>query len=146
MMMDDFRYDEEVDEPNEIKKSLLRKKKLLKQKNSFEINKSCISSLESRESSGAVDEEYIAYRQSLEDAKAQQQENEYRSQWFVKKTDEVFNDDFKGFKFEIEDKSLVFSPGSASELKKAQQTAMNFVQKFLDDKGMNATGYHKALQ
>ena len=149
MMMDDFRYDEEVDEPNDIKNVKLAKKKEIAKAKKFFRNQQELykQPLESRESSGAVDEEYIAYRQSLEDAKAQQQENEYRSQWFVKKTDEVFNDDFKGFKFEIDDKSLVFSPGNASELKKAQQTAMNFVQKFLDDKGYikDATGYHKAL-
>ena len=149
MMMDDFRYDEDVDEPTQIKKVKLAKKKEIAKAKKFFRNQQELykQPLESRESSGTVDEEYVAYRQSLEDAKAQQQENEYRSQWFVKKTDEVFNDDFKGFKFDIDDKSLVFSPGNASELKKAQQTAMNFVQKFLDEKGFikDATGYHKAL-
>ena len=38
-------------------------------------------------------------------------------------------------------------PGSASELKKAQETPLNLVNKFMDNNGyiIDAEGYHKAL-
>ena len=61
MMMDDFRYDEEVDEPNDIKKVKLAKKKEIAKAKKFFRNQQELykQPLESRESSGAVDEEYI---------------------------------------------------------------------------------------
>ena len=39
------------------------------------------------------------------------------------------------------------TPGSASELKKAQETPLNFVNKYLDSKGFlkDAEGYHRSL-
>ena len=59
----------------------------------------------------------------------------------------MFGSEFKGFKFNVDDNELLFSPGNASELRKAQDTPMNFVNKFLDDSGMlnNAEGYHRSL-
>ena len=46
MMMDDFKFDEEVDEPEQIKKlKLAKKKKLLKLKSSLDNSRSCTSSL-----------------------------------------------------------------------------------------------------
>jgi len=149
MMMDDFNYDEEVDEPAQIKKlKLAKKKEIAKAKKFFRQQQELYKQpLESRESSGTASEELQAYKQYLNDAKTQQEEAAKRSQWFVQKTNEVFNPEFKGFKFKIDDTEIVYNPGSASELKKAQETPMNFVNKFLDDKGLliDPVGYHKSL-
>tara|TARA_R100001440_G_scaffold74561_1_gene100194 strand:- start:2711 stop:3877 length:1167 start_codon:yes stop_codon:yes gene_type:complete len=149
MMMDDFNYDEEVDEPAQIKKlKLAKKKEIAKAKKFFRQQQELYKQpLESRESSGTASEELQAYKQYLNDAKTQQEEAAKRSQWFVQKTNEVFSPEFKGFKFKIDDTEIVYNPGSASELKKAQETPMNFVNKFLDDKGLliDPVGYHKSL-
>ena len=42
---------------------------------------------------------------------------------------------------------MFFSPGDAQALKKAQETPMNFVNKYIDENGLvnDAAGYHKAL-
>ena len=76
-----------------------------------------------------------------------EQEAERKREWFSKKTEEVFNNEFKGFEFKINDQTLRFSPGDAAELKKAQLTPTNFINKYLDESGMikDATGYHRAL-
>ena len=149
MMMDDFNYDEEVDEPAQIKKlKLAKKKEIAKAKKFFRQQQELYKQpLESRESSGTASEELQAYKQYLNDAKTQQEEAAKRSQWVVQKTNEVFSPEFKGFKFKIDDTEIVYNPGSASELKKAQETPMNFVNKFLDDKGLliDPVGYHKSL-
>ena len=39
---------------------------------------------------------------------------------FHKKTNELFNTEFKGFEFTLDDKDITYSPGDAAELKKAQ--------------------------
>jgi hypothetical protein len=150
MMMEEFVYDEEINEPSEIKKIKLAKKKEIAKAKKFlkqqqELYK---QPLESRESSAtANNEELIEYRQYLESAKAQQEDANQKREWFVKKSDEVFSSEFKGFKFTIGENDVVYSPGSASELKKAQETPLNFVNKYLDSNGFikDAEGYHKAL-
>ena len=88
MMMDDFNYDEEVDEPAQIKKLKLEKKKeIAKAKKFFRQQQELYKQpLESRESSGTASEELQAYKQYLNDAKTQQEEAAKRSQWFVQKT------------------------------------------------------------
>ena len=149
-LMEEFQYDEEVNEPAEIKKIQLAKKKEIAKAKKFlkqqqELYK---QPLESRESSAtANNEELIEYRQYLESAKAQQEDANQKREWFVKKSDEVFSSEFKGFKFNIGENDIVYSPGSASELKKAQETPLNFVNKYLDSNGFikDAEGYHKAL-
>ena len=104
--------------------------------------------LESRESSAtANNDELIEYRQYLESAKTQEEQANHKREWFVKKSDEIFSTEFKGFKFNVGDNDVVYTPGSASELKKAQETPLNFVNKFLDSNGYlkDAEGYHRSL-
>ena len=150
MLMEDFVYDEEVHEPNDIKKIKLAKKKEIAKAKKFlrQQQEQYKQPLESRESSASVNnDELIEYRQYLESAKAQQDDAIQKREWFVKKSDEVFSSEFKGFKFNIGENDVVYSPGSASELKKAQETPLNFVNKYLDSNGFikDADGYHKAL-
>jgi hypothetical protein len=150
MLMEEFVYDEEINEPAEIKKIQLAKKKEIAKAKKFlrEQQELYKQPLESRESSAtANNEELIEYRQYLESAKAQQEDANQKSEWFIKKSNEVFSSEFKGFKFNIGENDIVYSPGSASELKKAQETPLNFVNKYLDSNGFikDAEGYHKAL-
>ena len=88
-----------------------------------------------------------AYRRYVAEAKTIEEESERKRNWFVEKTNDVFNDEFKGFEFKINDSVLTFKPGDAAELKKSQLNPSNFIQKYLDDSGMikDAAGYHKSL-
>ena len=149
-LIEEFDYDEETHEPAEIKKLKLAKKKEIAKAKRFlkQQQEQYKQPLESRESSAtANNEELIEYRQYLETAKSQQEDANLKREWFVKKSDEVFSSEFKGFKFNIGDNDIVYAPGSASELKKAQETPLNFVNKYLDSNGYikDAEGYHKSL-
>ena len=149
-LLEEFDYTEETHEPSEIKKLKLAKKKEIAKAKKFlrEQQNLYKQPLESRESSAAVDnEEMIQYRQYLETAKATHTENEKKSQWFESKTNEVLNPEFKGFKFNIGESNFVYSPGSVSDIKKAHQSPMNLLNKFMDSEGYikDAEGYHKAL-
>ena len=150
MMMDDYKYDEDLDDEADIKKAKLAKKKAIaKAKKYFEEQKEKYQApLESRGAGSLEDsEEYQAYQQYVEQAKTYQEEQKRRKEWFDEKTNEVFSDGFKGFEFSIDDKSYVYTPGDRTELKKLQQTPEAWLNKYLDDKGLvkDAAGYHKSL-
>ena len=65
----------------------------------------------------------------------------------IKKAKLAKNNEFKGFEFKLNDQVVRFAPGDAAELKKAQLTPTNFINKYLDESGMikDAAGYHRAL-
>jgi len=150
-LMEDYSWDEELDEESVIKKTKLAKKKTIaKAKKYFNEQKELYKQpLESRPvvDSQSNNEELQEYRQYLESVKTQQQESEAKRNWFLKETDKVFTEDFKGFDFVLDDKTVTFSPGDVQTIKKSQETPMNFINKYLDDKGLvsDAAGYHRAL-
>ena len=151
LMMEDYSYDEDIDEESQIKKTKLAKKKAIaKAKKFFNEQKDMYKQpLESRQEAVSESEkkEYEVYKQYLKEAATQQEETKRKSEWFSQKTNEVFNNDFKGFDFKIGEDQITFNPGSAEEVKKAQLSPMNFVNKYLDDNGLmkDAAGYHRAL-
>ena len=148
-IMEDYMYDEDLDDESVIKKTRLAKKKIIAKAKRFfnEQQEVYKQPLESRESSASQNEEFQAYKQYVSKAKTQQEESNRKADWFSKKSDDLFGSEFKGFKFNVDNNEMLFSPGNASELRKAQDTPMNFVNKFLDDSGMlnDAEGYHRSL-
>ena len=148
-IMEDYVYDEEVDEDSVIKKTKLAKKKVIAKAKKFfnEQQELYKQPLESRERSASQNEEFESYKQYVNEAKTNEEESDRKSKWFRQKSDEVFDSEFKGFKFKIDDSEVIYSPGNASELNKQQATPMNFINKFLDNSGMleDAEGYHRSL-
>ena len=66
---------------------------------------------------------------------------------FQKSTDSVFNNNFKGFDFNVGEKTYRYNIKDVQGVKEYQSDISNFVREFLDDKNMmqDAKGYHKAL-
>ena len=150
LMSEKFSYDEELDEDSEVKaKKIAKKRELAKAKKYFnELKETYRVPIESKAPVNEDElEQYNAYKEYISQSKTIQEENAKKSEYFSKKTEELFNDEFKGFEFKVGDKSLVFKPGEASELKSVQSDITNFVSKYLDDNGMikDPAGYHKAL-
>lgn len=150
-LMDDYRYDEDLDDESTIKKVKIAKKKVLAEaKKFFNSQKEQYKMpLESR-TAFIPDEEkeiYESYKQYTQQAKTIEEENNRKRQWFDQKTNDVFNGEFKGFEFNVNDKKFTFAPGDANELKKNQATPQNFINKFLDEQGLikDASGYHRSL-
>ena len=150
-LMEDFSYDEEVDEAPVIKQRTLAKKKTIaKAKKYFKSQqKKYKQPLESSEVgvSEGEKEELEGYRQYVKNAKTHEEESNKKREWFQKKTNEVFHGEFKGFEFTLGDKKIVYSPGDVKEVKQAQSTPFNFVDKYIDESGLvkDASGYHRAL-
>lgn len=151
LMEDKFGYDEDFDDEKVIKKKeMAKKKELAKAKKYFnDLKEQYKAPLESR--GGLVPDEekemYDAYKRYVQDSQTYQQEAAKKSEYFQKKTDEIFSNEFKGFEFDLGDKRYTFSPGSASEIKTLQSDVNNFISKFLDENGLikDAVGYHRAL-
>jgi hypothetical protein len=150
-LMDDYRYDEDIDDESTIKKIKIAKKKIVAEAKKFfneqkEKYKMPIESIGSS-LSDAEKEDFEAYKQYTQQAKTVNEENERKRGWFEQKTNELFNGEFKGFEFKINDKSFSFTPADASELKKIQMNPSSFVSKFLDESGLmkDSVGYHRSL-
>ena len=77
-----------------------------------------------------------------------QKQDEAINKIYTQKTEQVFNDKFKGFEYNVGDKRFRFNVNNADEIKTNHGNVDGFVQKFMNKKTgalENAQGYHKAL-
>ena len=151
VLMEDYSYDEDIDDDSTIKKAKVEKKKKIAEAKKYFNSQKEKYKVPLESSTASIDpqekEDLEAYKRYIAEAKTIEEESERKRNWFVDKTNEVFNDEFKGFEFKINDNVMQFKPAEASELKKSQLNPQNFIQKYLDENGMikDAKGYHKSL-
>ena len=146
LMLEDFSYDEELDEDIDIrKKKLALKEEVAKAKCFLEETKSKYYD-EIKLRPGVTQDQQKAtdfFNRYKEDQNiALQKQNQFKS-----KTKELFNNDFKGFDFEIGEKKFRYGLQNKDAVAEKQSDINNFIGKFLDDKGniKNHKDYHKAL-
>ena len=150
LIEDRFSYDEDVDDDRDIKKKKLAmkeeiakaKKFLSKMKDDYYKEVKLGSKLSS-EQQEAINF-YNKYNQE-QAAASEVQQKQYKQ--FQQSTDNVFNENFKGFDFQVGNKKYRYNVKNASDVKNYQSDISNFVREFLDENNMmkNAKGYHKAL-
>ena len=149
---DKFSFDEELDEPRDIKKKKLAKKRELAKAKKF-LNEQKDKYKIPLESSGGglsnnQQENLNAYKSYLEESKSIEEQTKKKYDYFLNKTDEVFNSEFKGFEFNVGDSNITFKPGTSDELKNVQSDVNNYINKFMDkETGLIADpkGYHRSL-
>ena len=150
LLMEDFSYDEELDDERDVRKrKIAYKEELAKAQNHMESLKSKYydeikaGSRLTPEQQKAV-EFFNRYNKENEESTkvAEQQKNT-----FLKKTNDLFNNDFKGFEYSVGDKRYRFNVKDVDNVKNTQSDINNFVKKFLNDKNemSDAKGYHKSL-
>ena len=146
LMEDNFSYDEETDEDRVVKKrQLLFKEEIAKAKNFLESSKSKYYE-EIKLRPGVTQEQQKAmdffnrYNKEQEIA-AQRREN------FRNSTNEIFNNDFKGFEINVGDKKFRYNVSNPSAVAEKQSDLNTFVKKFLNKEGevVDTVGYHKAI-
>ena len=150
LMEDSFSYDEEIDEERDIKRKKLAFKEQVanakihldgqKSKYYEEIKAGSKLAPEQRE---AIDF-FNRYNKETEES---QKVAEKQKSVFLNKTNEVFNDQFKGFEYDVGDKKYRFNVKESGKVKETQSDINNFVKKFLnkDNEVEDAKGYHKSL-
>lgn len=150
LIEDKFMFDEEDDEPRDIKrKKLARKEELLKAKKHLEGLKAKYYDEIKAGSKLTSDQQkaiefFNRYNKENEES---QKVAEKQVKTFLNKTKEVFSTDFKGFEYTVGDKRYRLNVKNPDEVMNKQSDINNFVKKFLNDKNeiADAKGYHKSL-
>ena len=146
LIEDKFSIEEDVEDERDIKrKKLARKEELANAKNHLNGLKTKYYE-EIKAGSRLLPEQQKAvdffnrYNKNKEVADKQ-------AQTFNNKTNQVFNDDFKGFEYKVGDKRYRFNVKNPNEIKDNQSNINNFVKKFLNKNNemQDAAGYHKSL-
>ena len=148
---DKFGFDEDLDDPKDIKRKKLSKKRELAKARKFlteQKDKYKVPLESSRDGLSADQQENLnAYKKYIDESKTIQEAADKRYDYFLTKTKEVFANDFKGFDFTLGENKFTYKPGTSEELINTQSDINNFIKKYTDEKGLmkDASGYHKAL-
>jgi prophage DNA circulation protein len=150
LMEDQFSYDEEADDERDIRrKKLALKEQVADAKDHLDGLKSKYyedikaGSKLTQDQQKAID----FFNRYSEESEETQKEADRQKSTFLKKTDQVFSDKFKGFDYKIGEKKFRFNVKNPNEIKETQSNINNFVKKFLnkDNTMKDAAGYHKSL-
>ena len=146
VMEDNFQYDEDMDEEREVrKKKLAKKEEIAKAKNFLEETKKKY-----------YDEIKLRPGVTQDQQKATDFFNRYNKQQdvateqhekFKHDTQELFNEDFKGFDISVGEKSYKYNIQNREKVAENQSNINNLVKKFLNEDGdvVDTSGYHKAM-
>ncbi len=146
LLLEDFSYDEELDEDIDIrKKKLAFKEEVAKAKGFLEETKSKY-----------YDEIKLRPGVTQDQQKAMDFFNRYNKQQevatqqherFQESTKQLFSDNFEGFDIKVGDKSYKYNVQNRDKVAENQSNINNLVGKFLDSDGnvSDTKGYHKAM-
>lgn len=146
-----FSYDEDADDASDVRKrKIAKKEELAKAKEYFnKLKETYKTKVESTKDFIPAEEleDFNAYKNNKTESKQSQTEQTKRSEYFNNKTNELFNEKFEGFEFQLNDKSLKYKPADSEKLKESQSDLNNFITKHLTEDGYlkDAASYHKSL-
>ena len=150
MMEDEFDYDEDADSERDVKrKKLAFKEQVAKAKAYLDGQKSKYyeeikaGSRLTPEAQKAINF-FNRYNKESEETKTTA---EKQKRIFEQKTNQLFNDSFKGFEYKVGDKTYRLNVKDAQKIKETQSDIGNMVKMFLaeDNTISDAKGYHKSL-
>lgn len=145
-----YGYEEGADESVIKTKTLEMKEEVFKAKQHFESQKKKYRApLESSDSSSFEEQKKAVefYNLYKEEQTAKTKQTDAVRKVFQEKTSNYFNNDFKGFEFNVGEENLVFKPKNIDEMKKSQSDLNNFINRHTDESGalVDAKKYHTAL-
>ena len=146
-MNKEFAYDQEVDEPDVVqdKQDAFQDELFAAQKFLNENRDKYYAELKAnpRNSNPETQKAVEFYN----DYTKQQEAEKQNVDKFHKLTEQVFNDDFKGFDFKVGESKFRVKVGDVNKTMNAQKDLNNFINSFIDESGniQNVKDYHKAL-
>ena len=146
LLLEDFSYDEELDEDIDIrKKKLAFKEEVAKAKGFLEETKSKYYD-EIKLRPGVTQDQQKAM-DFFNRYNKQQEVAEQQHSVFKESTKQLFNDGFEGFDIKVGDKNYKYNIQNRDKVAENQSNINNLVGKFLDSDGNvnDAKGYHKAM-
>jgi len=150
LMEDNFSFDEDIDDDREIRrKKLALKEQVASAKSHLDGQKSKYYE-DIKMGSKLTSEQQEAinfFNRYNKESEATQKTVKTNSDIFTQKTNNVFNDTFKGFEYNVGDKKYRFNVNNVEEIRDTQSDIGNFTKKFLDENSAlkDAKGYHKSL-
>ena len=150
VMEDKFSFDEDEDEKRDIKrKKLALKEQVAEAKQHLESVKSkYYEDIKSgikltKEQQEAID----FFKKYNEESEADLKTREKQASAFAEKTNQLFNDKFKGFEYNVGEKRFRLNVKDSKAIKESQGDINNFIKKFLNKENImdDAAGYHKSL-
>tara|TARA_R100001463_G_scaffold43109_2_gene90089 strand:- start:18454 stop:19581 length:1128 start_codon:yes stop_codon:yes gene_type:complete len=150
LMEDKFSYDEDIDEAKDIKRKKLALKEQVAEAKTYLDGQKSKYYEEIKAGSNLTKDQQKAidfFNRYNKESEQTQKMTERQTSIFNKKTEQVFNDKFKGFEYNVGDKRFRFNVNNADQVKGAQSDIGNFIKKFLNEEGSmdDARGYHKGL-
>ena len=146
LLLEDFDYDEDIDEEKDVrKKKLAFKEEVAKAKNFLEETKSKYYD-EIKLRPGVTQEQQKAM-DFFNRYNKQQEQAEQQHQTFKNDTKKFFSNDFKGFDISVGEKKYKYNIQNVDKVAENQSNITNLVKKFLDESGnvKDVNGYHKAM-
>ncbi len=146
LLLEDFEYDEDIDEEKDVrKKKLAFKEEVAKAKNFLEETKSKYYD-EIKLRPGVTQEQQKAM-DFFNRYNKQQEQAEQQHQLFKDNTKKLFSNDFKGFDISVGEKKYKYNIQNKDKVAENQSNITNLVGKFLDESGnvKDVNGYHKAM-
>jgi hypothetical protein len=149
LLEDQFSFDEEIDEPRDVKRKKLAHKEAVANAKNFLTGLKDKYYKEVKLGSKLLPEQQKAIeffdRYNTEQISAEQLLKKQTTH-FKQQTENVFNKDFKGFNFDVGDKKYRFNVKDANTVKESQNLSKVF-EKYVDKDQLltNAGGFHKAL-
>jgi len=150
LLEDNYSFDEGIDDPRDVKrKKLAYKEAVAEAKTALETNKKNyyedikLGSKLLPEQQKAVD---FFNRYNKEQGQANELADNIRRH-FNNETDKVFNENFKGFDFQVGDKKYRYNVKDAQSVKENQAEINNLFKPFIgeDKRIKDAKGYHKTI-
>ena len=150
LIEDNFSFDDEIDEPRDIKrKKLAYKEEIAKAKIHLEGLKSKYYEEVKLGSKLTSDQQKaIEFFNTYNTEQSTQQDlQEKQTAHFNNESKKVFTDEFKGFEFKVADKKYRFNVKDKQQVQDRQANILNVLDKFISEDNMlkDANGYHKAL-
>jgi hypothetical protein len=146
LILEDFVYDEDVDEEKDMrKKKIAFKEEVAKAKGYLEETKSKYYD-EIKLRPGVTQDQQKAMDFFNRYNKQQEQAEQQHTQ-FKESTKQLFNDSFEGFDIKVGEKNYKYNIQNRDKVAESQSNINNLVGKFLDAEGnvTDTKGYHKAM-
>jgi len=146
VMEENFRYDEDLDDERDIKLKKLAQKEEVSKARSFldNLKDEYYEEIKSRPTQSNEQRKAMDFFNRYKES--EQQAEESRS-LFKSNTKDFFQNDFKGFDFNVGEKKFRYGVSNPDSIAETQSSINNILGKFLDDKGnvKQFDEYHKAM-
>jgi len=146
VMEENFHYDEDLDDERDIKLKKLAQKEEVSKARSFldDLKDKYYEEIKSRPTQSNEQRKAMDFFNRYKESEQQAEESR---NLFKSKTKDFFQNDFKGFDFNLGEKKFRYGVSNSDSIAETQSSINNILGKFLDDKGnvKQFDEYHKAM-